>query len=322
MAFKFVMMPPQSDVTREWAKRIREAFPAADLQVVEDLEEAEREIPDADAAFGTIPKEVLGRAERLRWLQAPAAAPPAGYYYPELIRHPVTVTNFRGIYNDHVGAHIMAFVLAFARGLHRYVPQQLRREWQPDDSDEAVVHLPDATALILGVGGIGGEAARLCSAFGIRVIGIDARRDDVPEGVKELHRPEALDDLLPQADFVIMTIPHTPETEGLMDAAKFRLMGRHAFLINVGRGATVKLDDLVNALREGEIAGAGLDVYEVEPLPAEHPLWTMPGVLMTPHVAAAGPHLDERRLQILLENCRRFSSGRPLKNVVDKERWF
>src|SRR4029434_7658449 len=117
------------------------------------------DIADADAAFGTVPPEVLAAAHQLRWLQAPQAAPPAGFYYPELIAHPAVVTNFREIYNDHIGAHIMAFVLAFARGLHVYVPRQLHREWRKDALDTGVVHLPAATALIVGVGGIGAEAA-------------------------------------------------------------------------------------------------------------------------------------------------------------------
>jgi phosphoglycerate dehydrogenase-like enzyme len=144
-------------------------------------------------------------------LQAPQAAPPAGYYYPELIAHPVVVTNFREIFNDHIGAHILAFVLAFARGLHIFIPQQLRREWKKSPSESGdVVHLPEATALIVGVGGIGSEAARLLSAFGVTVLGTDARRTTAPDGVAELHRPEALDELLPRADFVILTVPHTP----------------------------------------------------------------------------------------------------------------
>ncbi len=259
---------------------------------------------------------------RLRWLQAPQAAPPAGWYHPELIAHPVVVTNFREIYNDHIGAHIMAFVLAFARGFHHYLPRQLRREWKREPLDTGVVHLPAATALIVGVGGIGCEAARLCAAFGMRVLGVDARRAEAPPGVAELHHPEALDALLPHADFVILTVPHTPATEGFMHRDRFRRMKRGAFFINIGRGMTTRLDDLVAALRAGEIAGAGLDVFEQEPLPADHPLWTMPGVLITPHSAGYGPHLDERRLEILLDNCRRFAAGRPLRNVVDKSAWF
>lgn len=322
MAFKMLLIPPQGDVTRAWGAHIRQTLPEVRLVAPERLEEAKGEIIDADAAYGTLPKELLKRASKLRWLQAPAAAPPAGYYYPELITHPVQVTNFRGIYNDAISAHIMAFVLAFARGLHRYLPQQLAGVWKPAKAESSVVHLPEATALIIGVGGIGGETARHCAGFGMRVVGVDARLEEKPEALAELHNPEALDELLPQADFVIMTVPHTPQTEGMMDARRFKKMKNTAFVINIGRGMTLKLDDLVAALQTHEIAGAGLDVFETEPLPAEHPLWTTPGVLLTPHVADTGPDLNERRLQVLLKNCRRFAEEKPLLNVVDKKNWF
>jgi phosphoglycerate dehydrogenase-like enzyme len=121
---------------------------------------------------------------------------------------------------------------------------------------------------------------------------------------------------------VILTVPHTPATEGFMHRARFARMKRGAFFINIGRGKTTRLDDLVAALRAGELAGAGLDVFEEEPLPAEHPLWTTPGVLITPHTAGYGPYLDERRFEILLDNCRRFVADRPLRNLVDKTSWF
>src|SRR5262249_57340382 len=125
-------------------------------------------IPAAEAAFGTIPPALLKTARRLRWLQAPQAAPPAGYYYPELIAHPVVITNFREIYNDHIGAHIMAFVLAFARGLHLYLPRQLRREWKPEAGEASgVIHLPEATAPIVGLGGVGAQTAPLPAALGL-----------------------------------------------------------------------------------------------------------------------------------------------------------
>jgi len=317
-----LMLPPQTPTTREWAARVAGALPDLTVVVAETPADAARVIGDAEAAFGTLPPELLAQAKRLRWLQAPQAAPPAGYYYPELVAHAASVTNFREIYNDHIAAHIMAFVLAFARDLHRYLPQQQRREWRPAPLDTGVVHLPEATALIVGVGGIGAETARLAAAFGMRVLGVDARRKDTPPGVAELHPAEALDALLPRADFVILTVPHTPSTEGFMHRARFARMKRGAFFINIGRGKTTRLDDLVAALRAGELAGAALDVFEEEPLPAEHPLWTTPGVLITPHTAGFGPYLDERRFEILLENCRRFLAGRPLRNLVDKERWF
>lgn len=318
----FLFLPPITEMNRQWAAALTPAAPELRVVVAESVEQAREELPDADAAFGTLPPDLLPLAGRLRWLQAPAAAPTAGYYYPDLIDHPVVITNFRGIYNDHIAAHIMAYILAFARGLHRYIPQQLRREWRPAPSGTGVVHLPESTVLIIGVGGIGGETARLCAAFGMRVIGVDARRGDLPEGMEALHRPDELERLLPQADWAILTVPHTPETEGLINLGRLRLMRPSAVLINIGRGMTVRLDDLTQALREGLIAGAGLDVFEEEPLPPDHPLWEAPNVLLTPHVAGEGPYLDERRLAILLENARRFVQGAELLNVVDKRRWF
>jgi len=280
------------------------------------------EISDADAAFGTLTPELVRAARSLTWLQAPAIAPPAGYYFPELVQHPVIVTNFRGIFNEHIAAHIMAFVLAFARGFHRYIPLQFKHRWEPAPLDTGVVHLPESTALIVGVGGIGAETARLCADFGMRVIGTDARVAVSPDGVAELHKPSDLDDLLPGADFVILTIPHTPETEGLMHAGRFRRMKSSAFFINIGRGKTTRLMDLNATLRDGVIAGAGLDVFEEEPLPSDHPLWSAPNILLTPHTAGFGPYLDDRRLEIIVDNARRFARGEPLRNVVDKAHWF
>lgn len=320
--FKMVFLPPQREQTRQWAEAVARAVPDATIVVAEDEAEALREIPDADAAFGTLPPHFLARAAQLRWLAAPAIAPPAGYYYQELVEHPCVATNFRGIFNEHIATHILAFVLALARGLHYYIPRQLRGEWKREPLDTGVVYLPESTALIVGVGGIGAETAKHCAQFGMRVVGIDARREDRPAGVADLHRPEALDRLLPQADFVILTIPHTPETEGLFDAARFARMKRSAFFINIGRGMTTRLDALNQALRDGTIAGAALDVYEIEPLPADHPLWTAPNLLMTPHSAGFGPYLDDRRRDVLVENAKRFAAGQPLINVVDKAHWF
>ncbi len=322
-SFKFVMLPPQSDTTRAWGKRLAESVPEARVVVAEDAETARREIVDAEGAFGWLNPELLGAAKKLRWLQAPQAAPAAGYYFPELIVHPLEVTNFREIFNDHISAHIMAFVLAFARGLHVFIPQQLRREWKKSGQEAGdVVHLPEATALIVGVGGIGAETARLLAAFGVTVLATDARRTSAPEGVAELHKPEALDELLPRADFVILTVPHTPATEGFFNTARFARMKKTAFFINIGRGMTTRLDDLVGALNAGTIAGAALDVYEIEPLPADHPLWTMPNVLLTPHMAGHGPYLNDRRYQIMEDNCRSFAAGRELRNLVNKATWF
>src|ERR1700693_5532149 len=178
MPIPFLMLPPQSDKTRDWGRRIAAANPELEVIVAETKEGAEQAMPLAEAAYGTIPPELLAKAQKLRWLQAPQAAPPAGYYYRELVAHQLAVTNFREIFNDHISAHILAFVLAFARGLHVYIPQQQRREWKKLPNDTGIVHLPEATALVVGVGGIGAEVARLLSAFGVRVLAVDARRTE------------------------------------------------------------------------------------------------------------------------------------------------
>ena len=322
MPATLLMLPPQIPATRDWAGRLRAALPELNVVVAETDEEALAAVGTADAAVGTLTPALLAAAPRLRWLHSPLAAPPTGYFFPELVSHSVTVTNVRGIFNDHIGAHILSFVLAFARALHRFIPQQQRSEWLQPPRYEGTVYLPESTALIVGVGGIGAETARLLKAFGVHVIGTDAQRTEPPEGMDELHRPEALDDLLPRADFVILTVPHTPETEGLFHRERFQRMKRGAFFINIGRGMTTKLDDLLAALQAGEIGGAALDVFEQEPLPAAHPLWTQPGVFITPHVAMWGPYYNERRYAILEDNCRRFLAGEPLANRVDKALWY
>ena len=303
----------------EWAATLRRTVPDIEVTVCGSAGEAMEVIEEVDAAYGDIEPDVFARARNLRWIACPAAGPRAGYYHQALIDSDVVVTNTRAIYNDHISAHIMSFVLAFARGLQVYIPQQLQRVWRPGYD---TVHLHDATAVIVGVGGIGGEAARLCYEFGMTVVAVDPRVPEAPPGVAELHRPESLNDVLPRADFVIVTVPETPETQGMFASEQFRRMKTGAFFINIGRGATVVLDDLVAALDGGQIAGAGLDVFQIEPLPPDHPLWTAPGVLITPHVAGTGPFLADRRIELFADNCMRFNEGRPLCNVVDKARWF
>ena len=323
MINKFVFLPPQSDLFAEWIPRLLDSAPGWNIVAPETDAEAKLELDDADAAFGTMTPDLIACAPNLRWLQAPAAAPDAGYYFDELIAHETKVTNFREIYNDHISVQILTYILSFTKHSHLYRDFQREREWHPLDAPHHEIFLPESTVLIIGIGGIGTETARLCKAIGIKVIGIDARREEKPEWVDDMFGPKSLEDQLPKADFVVLTIPHTPETEGLMDSSKFTLMKDSALFINIGRGMTTKLDDLNAALRSGSIAGAALDVYENEPLPRDHPLWDAPNTILTPHIAAqGGRHLAERRYEIVLENFRNFSAGKPLRNEVDKAVWF
>ena len=322
MSFKFVLLPPPGDFLHRLAARIEAAVPEANAVVCEDRARALEELADAPAAFGFMDPGLLAAAGGLEWLACPAAGPVPSFYFPELVASDVVVTNTRGIYSDHIGVHIMAFVLAFARHLHVYLPAQQRGEWRPGGEGGTSIHLPEATAVIIGVGGIGSEAARHCSHFGMRVIGIDPRVAEAPEGVDELYAPEALDEQLGRGDFVIMTAPQTPRMERLIDRRRLASMKTSGILINIGRGANVVIEDLADALYEGKIGGAALDVFEIEPLPPGHRLWTAPNFLMTPHTAASGPYLEERRFELQVENCRRFARGEQLANVVDKANWF
>lgn len=322
MSVNLVMVPPHDEVTAGWPDRLIEEVPGLRVLRPDTPEETAAALREADAAFGAVPEELLQHATRLRWLQAPQAGPPPGYYHPALIAHPVVVTNMRDTYTDHVATHTLALVLALARGLPRYVRAQSRSDWAPDWAPGSVLALAEASALIIGAGAVGAEVGRLLAAFGTRVVGIDARRTDRPAGFAELLAADELDSRLPESDLVIMTVPHTPQTEGMIDAHRLALCKPSTWLVNVGRGPTVRLDALVDALAAGRLRGAALDVYESEPLPADHPLWQRDDVLLTPHVAGAGPHAAERRFAVLLENARRFTSGRELINVVDKARWF
>ena len=323
MHFKFVIMPPANARTRNLAARITAAVPQVDVALCTTRQAALHAFHQgARAAYGSLDPELLAAATQLQWLACPAAGPSPGFYFPELAASPVVVTNMRGIYSDHISDHIMAFVLAFSRSLHRLLPEQFKGNWASGAEFRQSVYLSEATALIVGTGGIGAATARHCKHFGMRVIGVDPRCPEPPEGVDELYRPGELDEHLGRADYVIVTVPQTPHTQGLFDRSRLARMKSTAVLINIGRGTTVKLDDLDAALRDNTIGGAALDVFEREPLPPEHPLWTAPNFLMTPHCAGMGPHLEERRVELLVENCRRLAQGEELLNVVDKENWF
>ena len=315
-------MPPQDDLKLWFATRLADTLSEYEVASPETDEEAIEAIATADAAMGWVPPAALEGAQRLKWLHNPDAGPFFGYYYPELLEHRVTITNPRGIYFDHISHHILMFVLALSRGMPWYVDAQRRRVWDKEARKSRYVYLGEATALINGVGGIGHETARLCHELGMEVIGIEPRPEHHVPYV-ELRTPDELDDVLPRADFVISTVPHTPETEGMFNAKRFRLMKDSAYFINVGRGKVCKIDDLADAIEGGDIAGCGLDVFEEEPLPSEHKLWGLPNVLMTPHVAVKdAENIPERRFQVLLDNARRFLNEEPLNNIVDKSKWY
>jgi phosphoglycerate dehydrogenase-like enzyme len=284
---------------------------------VREEDKAIEVIGEVDAMYGVINPKLLERAEELRWIQTPMAGL-EHYMFPALIESSVTMSNMQGIYSDNIADHVMGYVLIFARGFHIYLRRQLEQQWAPG---APVIHLADGTLGVIGLGGIGTEVAKRGAAAEMRVIATDAVRTEKPDFVDVLWGSDRLGDLLMESDFVVSCVPHTPETVKLIGADQFRQMKRTAYFINVSRGIVVDLAALTTALQRGEIAGAGLDVFETEPLPAAHPLWGMQNVIMTPHTASDAPHTAKRRLAVLKGNLRRFVAGEPLQNVVDKSRW-
>ncbi|AMV17228.1 D-2-hydroxyacid dehydrogenase [Planctomyces sp. SH-PL14] len=331
---KLVVHPP---VETARLSRIREAAGRMDVVNAEDGPTALREIGDADAFFGKLTPELLRQARQLRWVQSPTASL-EHYLFPELIEHPCVVTNMRGLFSDVIADHVLGFVLCFARNLHTYLAQQATGTWAPvggeteratftsgpgtvNEIDRRHLHLADCTLGVVGVGQIGAEIARRARAFGMTVIGVDpvVTATDAIESVWPLER---LGDLLGVSDFVVIAAPHASDNARMIAAPQLRQMKRSAYLINIGRGVLVDLTALTEALQAGTLAGAAFDVFEIEPLPTDHPLWRMPNVILTPHIAGTSPRIAERHTGVLLENVRRFAAGEPLVNMVDKRRWF
>lgn len=311
--------------------RILQAAGSMSVVNCESPEQALAAIPDADGFFGKITPTLLAAAGKLRWVQSPTASL-EHYVFPELIAHECTLTNMRGLFSDVIADQVMGYVICFARNLHIYVRQQAERKWAPvgkpgfqanfstgpgvaTEIDRAHLHLADTVMGIAGYGAIGRETAKRAQAFGIRTLAVDPVQADA-------WPLERLPEMLSQSDFVVVAAPHTPKTVRMFNAGRFRQMKPSAYFINIGRGAIVALDDLASALSNGVIAGAALDVYETEPLPASHPLWGMPNAILTPHVAGYSPRVPERHLEVLLANVRAFAQGEPLSNVVNKSEWF
>ena len=333
-----IVIHPAVDAERLAA--FRAAAPGAEVFNASSEAEAEAAMPGADAFLGKITPAMLAKADRLRWVQAFTASL-EHYLFPALADHPCTLTNTRGLFGDVIADQVMGYVLAFARNLHVYARRQLERRYEPEGGsaarvdfasgpgvvnamDRATIYLPRATMGIVGLGGIGLEVARRASAFGMTIRGVDRRPDRIekPDFVDRIGGVDGLDDLLAWSDFVVIAAPHTPETERLFDAGRLARMRPSSYLINIGRGAIVVLDDLVAALRGGTIAGAALDVYEVEPLPEGQPLWGLPNVILTPHTAGYSPVVAERHRALLVDNLGRFARGEPPRNAVDKALWF
>lgn len=320
-------------------ERVLEAAGEMNVCNVDSPEDAQREIANADAFFGKMTPELLAAAKQLKWVQSPTASL-EHYLFPELIEHPCQLSNMRGLFSDVIADHVMGYVLCFARNLHLYMRRQMDARWAPVGDEEMTeqafvmgpssvspvdrshIHLSDTTLGVVGAGFIGQEVCRRAVAFGMKILAVDPVCTTIEGVLNDVWQPDRLPDLLAESDFVVIAAPHTPETYKLFRTEQFEQMKDSAFLINIGRGVIVDLEDLTCALENRRIAGAALDVFEIEPLPPDHRLWKMNNAILTPHIAAASPRIAERHLKTLLENIRCFVNGKPPTTLVNKRHWF
>ena len=287
------------------------------LSQKEALKRAE-EAHGIDARFAN--PEFLKKASNLRWVQVQSAGVDRYLSLKPLMENDkLVLTNFRGIHGPAIADHAMAMLLSLTRNLNHSAAHQRNSQWKKDSPPVASIALAGKTMMVVGLGGIGSEIAQRANGFGMRVIG--TRRSDTPSAdyIERVGKPKDLLEMLPEADVIALAVPLTPETQNLLDAKAFAAMKEGAYLINIARGKVVNTDAMMEALKSGRLAGAGLDVTEPEPLPSKHPLWQQPRVIITPHIAGRSKVTNQRRSALTLENLRRFGAGEPLLNVVDKE---
>ncbi|MBI1956254.1 MAG: D-2-hydroxyacid dehydrogenase [Acidobacteria bacterium] len=316
---------PYTDVP-EWVEaRLRASFPPLEVLVTRDPEALSQALEECEILVSwSLQPEQFALCRKLQWIHSPAAGV-TQLCVPELVESDVLLTNARTVHAIPVAEHAIALLLALARRLKDCSAYQAERRWGQADSWQPG-HLPTElngrTLGLVGLGAIGREIAVRAKALGMRVVAVKRNPTEGTACAERVESPDHLHALLAEADFVILAAPETPETRHLIGATQLRCLKPTAFLINVSRGSLVDTDGLVKALESGAIAGAALDVTSPEPLPPEHPLWRLPNVLLTPHLGGASDRYWQHQVDLLQENLRRYLSGQPLLNVVDKRRGY
>lgn len=292
--------------------------PQADLVICRNQREALEQVANADACYGFVTPELIRAGKSLKWVQQGSAGVEHLMEIPELVDSSIVLTNMQRAYAPEIADQALGYLLAFTRGFSFFVRNLSDQKWGYDRKELVLDELPGKTMVIIGQGGIGSEIARRAAAFGMRILATDAKLLECPLTLAELHRPEALPSLLPQADVVVSAVPLTKVSRGMLGAKEFALMKPGVIFINVSRGKIVQTDALVAALDSGHVSAAGLDVTDPEPLPKGHPLWSR-NVIITPHNAGHSTKVAQRRHNVLRENLRRFAAGEMLVNIVDKK---
>lgn len=293
------------------------AAPGVELVFAGSGAEALSGARDVDAVIGSCSSDLLEAGKRIRWVQVYAAGVEDCVAVPAFRERDILLTNAQRVLGPVIAEHVTAMMLALTRGFDAFIPAQTERQWRRDAASRSLTQVEGKTMLVVGLGGIGTEIAERAHALRMRVIATRASGRTGPDFVSYVGLPDELHKLAREADVIVNATPLTPQTTDLFDAEFFAQMKPSAYFINIGRGRSVVTSALVDALYKGKIGGAALDVVEPEPLPSDHPLWTAPNIIITPHVSNASDLGFAARLEVALENLRRYVAGERMLSVVD-----
>jgi cyclase len=296
---------------------LKRVAPEVEFIPVKTIEEAAKNVEDADAVLGFCSAEIVKAGKNLRWIQSGHAGIDKELV-PEVVQSQIVFTNLQRVHGPNVADQAFALLLGLTRGLREVLPGEAA--WKKPKTTQEELH--GKTMVLVGLGGNGTQIARRAEAFGMRVRAVDSKDMERPAFVFSLDKPSKLMELLPQADVVVLACPLTSDSRGLMDEKQFAAMKKSAYFINVGRGGLVKTPALLEALEKKQIAGAGLDVTDPEPLPDGHALAKMDNVIVTPHLGGTSPEAKDRIWRVWRENVRRFVAGEPLLCVADKGKGY
>jgi phosphoglycerate dehydrogenase-like enzyme len=308
-----------------FADQLQKEFPQIEVVHLASYEGIEDHLPDSEIVIAwSLRPEQFKLAHKLRWIHSPAAAVHQ-LIFPELVNSDVILTNAREVHGPVVAEHVMAQIFALAKRLPSAIRLQQRHSWGQQvmwEEHPRPREVAGATLGLVGLGSIGRELVKLASAIGMRVIAVREHPEKGNDGAESIFGPTQLDEMLAQADYVVLAAPLTSSTRALIGTAQLSKMKPDACLINVSRGPLVDEDALAKALRDKKIGGAALDVFSKEPLPPDSPLWDLDNLLITPHTAALTEKLWQRHYALVAENLRRYLAGQPLLAVVDKQRGY
>ncbi len=302
---------------------LKAKYPDVEFAYCDKREALPAMIADVDVYMGGLDRDAFLAAKKLKWLQAPSSGVNNYLAIPELLASDLILTSARGTHGACLADSVFGMILAFTRCIKDFVLKQQAHEWAFQQFRPQMLELTGSTMGIIGLGSVGRAVARRAVAFGMRVIAVDMLPLSKPVTVEALWGPERLHDLLTMSDYVVVAVPYTAQTDGMIGAAEIAQMKPGVLLVGISRGRIIDEDALIAALKSGHLRGAALDVFAQEPLPPDSELWDMPNVLITPHAAGGTQFERQYVLEIFYENLDRFRRGDfPLRNQVDKQRGF